>query len=405
MATTDDGPPPELSGTGRAPKPWDKLKRRPRNSASSVAASPTVSTQIAKNTNALRELNVSPTEPGGESGEGGGGGGPRGGMVVDVGRVGVDGGASRGVGVVKPAGRVTSARAGGVGGVRAASTLSASARSEPVVHVNTKQPHVTSPSSSSSSASAAPTATAGSVGVKVTGNKVSAGAKTAATTRKGPVKKMVIGNPAAADDTRKQQKQKDNSSTDGGGVSSGPNFDWLLQRQLEVEMSLRGSLLNSQDDIVNIRRTFAKFATFFRELHDAAKKLTDVNGIKCAPAVLFQELLHRMAGVNAGVSMDEQRREGDVPMHQAKVLDRRHRTADECVEMDSVLGEDTVTWLVECVREMRLILRVKMEDANDVLMAEEAVNGAHAFFTRLQSHAEAHEGTDDFAVLEILRAV
>ena len=59
-------------------------------------------------------------------------------------------------------------------------------------------------------------------------------------------------------------------------------------------------------------------------------------------------------------------------MHQAKVLDRRHRTADECADMDAVLGGESVAWLVECVREMRVILRVKMEDANDVLMAEEA---------------------------------
>jgi hypothetical protein len=161
---------------------------------------------------------------------------------------------------------------------------------------------------------------------------------------------------------------------------------------------------------IKIRETFAKFAEFFRELHDSAKKLGDVNGKKCAPAVLFQvrvaamfhvanltpgsdnqkhqlmtactfvpcnqvpcnqssdtprgvttlyfqELLHRMAGVNAGVSMDEQKRDGDVPMHQAKVLDRRHRTADECADMDAVIGAESVMWLVGCVKEMRLILR------------------------------------------------
>lgn len=54
--------------------------------------------------------------------------------------------------------------------------------------------------------------------------------------------------------------------------------------------------------------------------------------------------------------------------------------------------------------EMRRILRVKMEDANDVRMAEEAVSGAHLFFTRLRGHAEAH-ARDDFAVLEMLRAL
>lgn len=87
------------------------------------------------------------------------------------------------------------------------------------------------------------------------------------------------------------------------------------------------------------------------------------------------------------------------------VLDRRLRTADECSDMDAVLGAESVARLAQRVAEMRLILRVKMEDANDVLMAEEAVNGAHAFFTKLQKHAESHDGMDDFAVLEILRAV
>jgi hypothetical protein len=37
-----------------------------------------------------------------------------------------------------------------------------------------------------------------------------------------------------------------------------------------------------------------------------------------------------------------------------------------------------------------------MEDPNDVLMAEEAVNIGNTFFTRLESHAKAHE-LDDFA--------
>ena len=63
----------------------------------------------------------------------------------------------------------------------------------------------------------------------------------------------------------------------------------------------------------------------------------------------LQELLHRISGVNAGISMDEQKREGNVPMHQAKVLDRRHRTADVASTCDSVLGDDVIGQMVRCV--------------------------------------------------------
>ena len=51
-----------------------------------------------------------------------------------------------------------------------------------------------------------------------------------------------------------------------------------------------------------------------------------------------------------------------------------------------------------------MLLRVKMEDPNDVLMAEEAVTAAHAFFIKLQTYA-ANQGKSEFDVLEELRAV
>jgi hypothetical protein len=44
--------------------------------------------------------------------------------------------------------------------------------------------------------------------------------------------------------------KKEDAASSSSGVSSGATFDWLLQRQLEVEMSLRGSLLNSQEGLI-----------------------------------------------------------------------------------------------------------------------------------------------------------
>ena len=51
---------------------------------------------------------------------------------------------------------------------------------------------------------------------------------------------------------------------------------------------------------------------------------------------------------------------------------------------------------------MRAALKVKMEDPNDVRMAEEAVKAGHAFWTKLREHANAH-GADAFAALAKLR--
>jgi hypothetical protein len=42
---------------------------------------------------------------------------------------------------------------------------------------------------------------------------------------------------------------------------------------LQVEMSLRGSHLNSQPDVIQVRGTFTKLAEFFVELHSSSKKL------------------------------------------------------------------------------------------------------------------------------------
>jgi hypothetical protein len=90
-------------------------------------------------------------------------------------------------------------------------------------------------------------------------------------------------------------------------------------------------------------------------------------------------------------------------MHQAKVLYRASVATDAVLrEVDDVLGAEAVRDLVASVRRMRGVLRVKMEDANDVRMAEEAVRGARRFFDTLQRHAE-QEGKSDVEVLRLLR--
>lgn len=186
------------------------------------------------------------------------------------------------------------------------------------------------------------------------------------------------------------------------GLDRGAAFEWLLQRQIEVEMTLREKKVASREDLEHVAETFRDLNQLFLELHAAAAELTAANKRPCSVAALFQELLHKIAGVNAGVGMEGQRGEGNVPMHQAKVLDRRHRTGEECGDVNMVLGPERVRGMVLRVRDLRQALRIKVEDANDVRMAEEAVKAGHAFWTKLREHAKTH-GADAFEALATLR--
>ena len=191
--------------------------------------------------------------------------------------------------------------------------------------------------------------------------------------------------------------------TTADGLDRGAAFEWLLQRQIEVEMTLREKKVSSPKDLERVRETFATMNALFLDLHAAAAELTAANKKQCSVAALFQELLHKIAGVNAGLgALEGQRGDGNVPMHQAKVLDRRHRTGEECGDVNLVLGPERVREMVLAVRNLRSALRIKVEDANDVRMAEEAVKAGHSFWTKLSAHASQH-GAADYAALETLR--
>lgn len=247
----------------------------------------------------------------------------------------------------------------------------------------------------------------------------------------------------SASSSPEKEKEKDKDKDDA--------FQWLLTRQLEVEMSLRGSPPATQADVEATRAVFASFCEFFDALRDGARALSDraasgaggkavarispgvknsragflvppedraVPGPACEPFALFQELLHRVAGFSTRGGAENYENSGggasdgvgsaagtsaEVPMHQAKVLYRASVATDAVLrEVDDVLGAEAVRDLVASVRRMRGVLRVKMEDANDVRMAEEAVRGARRFFDTLQRHAE-QEGKSDVEVLRSLR--
>ena len=249
----------------------------------------------------------------------------------------------------------------------------------------------------------------------------------------------VVATTTTTSASSSPEKEKDKDKDDA--------FQWLLTRQLEVEMSLRGSPPATQADVEATRAVFASFCEFFDALRDGARALSDraasgagakavartspgvknsragflvppedraVPGPACEPFALFQELLHRVAGFSTRGGAEDGGGAGDgvgsaagtsveVPMHQAKVLYRASVATDAVLrEVDDVLGAEAVRDLVASVRRMRGVLRVKMEDANDVRMAEEAVRGARRFFDTLQRHAE-QEGKSDVEVLRLLR--
>jgi hypothetical protein len=108
-----------------------------------------------------------------------------------------------------------------------------------------------------------------------------------------------------------------------------------------------------------------------------------------------------------------------MPMHQAKVLDRsallgdldaalrkqararrissarpispdlarsqRHRDA---ALLRTMQAGGRLSHLVKCADEMRRVLRIKVEDGNDLLMAREAIAELHAFATKLRACAQ-----------------
>ena len=89
-----------------------------------------------------------------------------------------------------------------------------------------------------------------------------------------------------------------------------------------------------------------------------------------------------------------------VPMHQAKVLDRSERNKANDAEVKRLAG-DRLGWLVDCADLMRKLLRVKVEDGNDLLMAFDTVDEVHKFWERLQA-LSTRSGEAHFALYQRL---
>ena len=99
---------------------------------------------------------------------------------------------------------------------------------------------------------------------------------------------------------------------------------------------------------------------------------------------------------NVGGTFDKFGTDDFVPMHQAKVLDR----SDALGAYDGTIRElagDRLPWLVDHADLLRKLLRVKVEDGNDLLMAIDTVKDVHKFYDKLQRHA-AQTGEEHFSL-------
>lgn len=84
---------------------------------------------------------------------------------------------------------------------------------------------------------------------------------------------------------------------------------------------------------------------------------------------------------------------------QAKVLDRRERL--QGLDLHAVLG-DSVEEMIANIEELRRFLKIKVEDENDLRMAEQTICELRAFFDRLQA-AATERGQSAFELLMDVR--
>jgi hypothetical protein len=142
----------------------------------------------------------------------------------------------------------------------------------------------------------------------------------------------------------------------------------MLQRQVEVAGALR-SPPKTNDELLRTRLVIKGLSAFLTQLNRLATKL------QLPLEAVFQCLMQIGLGHMDGVDFDKQHRSGNVPMHQAKVLDRNATLNAQRVEpkVREVLDEETLNSHVARCGELRTHLRMKVEDGNDLSMARKLV--------------------------------
>ena len=88
------------------------------------------------------------------------------------------------------------------------------------------------------------------------------------------------------------------------------------------------------------------------------------------------------------------------PAGTAQVLDRSERLKEEEASIRAIAA-DRLDWLVASADLLRKLLRVKVEDGNDLQMAMSTVEQVHRFYSRMQQYAE-QSGEEPFSLYQRL---
>ena len=178
---------------------------------------------------------------------------------------------------------------------------------------------------------------------------------------------------------------------EGGGGGSGAGGSaletWLMQKALEVTMVLR-TKVSSPAELETMLGATARLVSWVGEMDALAAALGAERD------AVFQCVLGQL---NAhGQDFDSQAGSSHMPMHQAKVLDRSALLGGLDAALRAQAG-GRLGHLVSCADEMRRVLRIKVEDGNDLLMARGAIAELDAFASKLRA-CSAQTGEGEYAL-------
>eukprot|EP01063_Lacrimia_lanifica_P018300 TRINITY_DN25225_c0_g1_i1.p1 TRINITY_DN25225_c0_g1~~TRINITY_DN25225_c0_g1_i1.p1 ORF type:complete len:721 (+),score=242.90 TRINITY_DN25225_c0_g1_i1:67-2163(+) len=161
-----------------------------------------------------------------------------------------------------------------------------------------------------------------------------------------------------------------------------PSIRRLQQQQCEVASSLRVAVDND-GAAEKVAAAVATVELFLRDMDDASDEM------QLPVDFIIQALLGELV-----TEKDVQKQGGSegnvVPMHQNKVLDRSNRVvvldADRVKDQRWVIRQvkENLPKLLESLRILRDLVKIKVEDANDVDMARKWSATASAFFNHLR---------------------
>lgn len=163
------------------------------------------------------------------------------------------------------------------------------------------------------------------------------------------------------------------------------DFGMMLQRQVEVSGTLR-TPPTTPDELGHTRLIIKALSTFITQISRTSTKL------QLPLEMVFQCLMQMGLGSMDGVSFDKQHRQGNVPMHQAKVLDRNQVLNSQQVEprLREIVEPELLEKHIEHCTVLRNLLRMKVEDGNDLSMARKAVSLAEEYLDAIYKMADGN---------------